>query len=82
MTTAWSSAPGRATRSAGTPTTAGDLGTATIILNDYDYGRGGATTRALTGDVGAMRTGLIRIVNDEGSWEGRVLRTSNSYRRT
>lgn len=43
-------------------------GTATIISTETDY-RQGATTLA-TGDVGAVRTTLIRIVNDEGSWDG------------
>jgi hypothetical protein len=44
-------------------------GMATTITNETDY-REGATTLAPTGDVGTVRTGLIRIVNDEGSWEG------------
>jgi hypothetical protein len=46
-------------------------GTATISTNETDY-REGASTLAPTGDVGTIRTGLIRIVNDEGSWEGEV----------
>lgn len=45
------------------------VGTATIIMNETDY-REGATTLAPTGDVGTMRTGVIRIVNDDGSWAG------------
>jgi hypothetical protein len=45
------------------------LGTATIISNETDY-REGATTLAPTGDIGAIRTGLIRVANDGGSWEG------------
>jgi hypothetical protein len=44
-------------------------GTATIILNETDY-RVGATTLAPTGEAGTMRTGLLRIVNDDGTWEG------------
>jgi hypothetical protein len=43
-------------------------GTAAIIFNETDY-PGGATL-ARTGDIGKVRTGLIRIVNDDGSWEG------------
>lgn len=38
-------------------------------MNETDY-RAGATTLAQTGDVGTVRTGLLRIVNDVGSWEG------------
>lgn len=44
-------------------------GTATIFMNETDY-REGATTLAPTGDVGTVRTGVLRIVNDGGSWEG------------
>ena len=44
-------------------------GTATIITNETDY-REGATTLAPTGEVGTVRTGVLRIVNDNGSWEG------------
>jgi hypothetical protein len=44
-------------------------GSATIITNETDY-REGTTTLAPTGDVGTIRTGLLRIVNDDGSWEG------------
>ena len=46
-------------------------GTATIITNETDY-REGATALAPTGQAGTVRTGLIRIVNDEGSWEGPI----------
>jgi hypothetical protein len=41
----------------------------TIVTNETDY-REGVTMLAPTGDIGTVRTGLIRIVNDEGSWEG------------
>ena len=44
-------------------------GTATIVTNETDY-RVGATSLAPTGDVGTVRTFSVRIVNDEGSWEG------------
>ena len=44
-------------------------GTATIVTNETDY-RVGATPLVATGDVGTVRTGLISIVNDDGSWEG------------
>lgn len=47
-------------------------GTATIVTNETDY-REGATTLVPTGDVGTVRSGLLRIVNDEGSWEGEFL---------
>jgi hypothetical protein len=44
-------------------------GTATVIMNETDY-REGAATLAPTGDVGTVRTGVLRVVNDDGSWEG------------
>jgi hypothetical protein len=44
-------------------------GTATVIMNETDY-RVGATTLVPTGDVGTMRSVLMRIVNEDGSWEG------------
>lgn len=47
-------------------------GTATIISTEIDH-RQGATTLAPTGHIGAVRTTLIRIVNDEGSWEGQYM---------
>jgi hypothetical protein len=44
-------------------------GIATMISNDTDY-REGATGMAPTGHRGTIRTLLIRIANDDGSWEG------------
>jgi hypothetical protein len=44
-------------------------GAGTLSLNETDY-RNGATTLAPTGDIGTIRTGLLTIANDEGSWEG------------
>jgi hypothetical protein len=44
-------------------------GTATMVMNETDY-REGARTLAPTGDAGSIRTLLVRIVNEDGSWEG------------
>lgn len=44
-------------------------GTGTYTVNETDY-REGATPLAETGDIGTIWTGLLRIANDEGSWEG------------
>jgi hypothetical protein len=44
-------------------------GTATQVTNATDY-REGATTLGSTGLDGVVRTAHLRIVNDEGSWEG------------
>ena len=44
-------------------------GTATQVTNGADY-REGATTLAPPGYDGVVRTINLRIVNDEGSWEG------------
>ena len=44
-------------------------GTATQVTNGTDY-RDGATTLAPTGLDGVVRTAFMRIVNDDGAWEG------------
>jgi hypothetical protein len=44
-------------------------GMATVTMNETDY-RAGASTLAPTGDVGTMRSVVIRIVNEDGTWEG------------
>lgn len=44
-------------------------GTAAMAINETDY-REGATTLVPTGHVGSIRTLLLRIVNDDGAWEG------------
>jgi hypothetical protein len=44
-------------------------GSATIVMNETDY-REGATMLVPTGDVGSIRTLLLGIDNDEGSWQG------------
>ena len=46
-------------------------GRATTIESETDY-REGATTLASTGLDGTVRTVFVRIVNDNGSWEGEV----------
>jgi hypothetical protein len=43
-------------------------GTASMIMNETDYREGG--TVAPNGERGTIRTLNLRIVNDEGSWEG------------
>jgi hypothetical protein len=45
-------------------------GTATMIVNETDYRE--SAILAPTGDRGSVRTGLLRIVNDGGSWEGPI----------
>ena len=47
-------------------------GMVTIVANETDY-REGAPTLVPTGLVGTVRTGVMRIVNDEGSWEGEYM---------
>ncbi len=44
-------------------------GTATMVVSETDY-REGATTLVPTGEIGTIRTVVIRIDNDGGSWEG------------
>lgn len=46
-------------------------GTATVVVNETDY-RFAPDALAPTGDAGVIRTGSLRISNEEGSWDGPI----------